>query len=116
MTELFVGIFIIAILTNIAEITTAVRFSLDNRLDLALQIALSSAIQIALFVVPLLVIISNTFGLGFSLVFSGFEMVTLLLAVMLVNHLAADGTCNWLEGVQLISVYLIIAVAFYFMA
>ena len=114
MTQTFVGIVIIAIITNIAEKLTAVHFARENKLDISLEIGLSSAIQIALFVVPILVIISSIFHYGFSLVFTAFEVITMLFAVMIINHLSADGRCNWLEGAQLISLYLIIAIVYYF--
>jgi len=114
MTELFVGVVVIAIITNIAEKSAAIGFALDNKLDLAFEIGLSSAIQIALFVIPILVMMSQFMGGGFTLVFSAFEILSIVLAVMIINHLAADGRCNWLEGAQLIAVYLLIAITFYF--
>lgn len=114
MTQTFIGVVLIAIITNIAEKASAIKFALENKLDIALEIGMSSAIQIALFVVPLLLFLSQVFGFGFTLVFSLFEVVSILLAVMIINHLAADGVCNWLEGVQLMSVYAIIAIVFYF--
>jgi Ca2+:H+ antiporter len=114
MTQTFIGVIIIAILTNIAEKASAIHFGRINKIDVSLEIGLSSAIQIALFVVPLLVFISGMMGYGFTLVFSFFEIISVFLAVMIVNHLSADGVCNWLEGAQLISIYMIIAIAFYF--
>ena len=85
-----------------------------NKISIAIEIGTSSAIQIALFVVPILILVSQLYGYGFVLVFSLFEIVAVILTVMIINHLAADGRCNWLEGAQLLSVYLIIAIAFYF--
>lgn len=114
VTETFIGFVLIAIITNIAENSTAINFALENKIDLSLEIGLSSAIQIALFVVPILILVSGIFGYGFLLVFSMFEVISVILAVMIINHLAADGRCNWLEGAQLISVYLILAISFYF--
>jgi Ca2+:H+ antiporter len=114
ITQTFVGIVIIAIITNIAEKSTAVHFALENKLDVSIEIGLSSAIQIALFVVPILMLISSVFDFGFSLVFTPFEILAVMLAVLIVNYLSADGRCNWLEGAQLISVYSIIAIAFFF--
>jgi Ca2+:H+ antiporter len=114
LSQTFLGVVVVAIITNIAEKASAIRFALGDKLDIALEIGLSSAIQIALFVVPILVLFSHVYDYGFSLFFSPFEIVSVFFAVMIVNHLASDGKCNWLEGVQLISVYLIIAVAFYF--
>jgi Ca2+:H+ antiporter len=116
LTQTFVGVVVIAIITNIAEKVNAIHFAMRDKLDIALEIGLSSAIQIALIVVPLLVVISQLFNLGFSLVFPVFEIIGVIFAVMIVNYLSADGKCNWLEGVQLLSVYFILIVAFYFIA
>jgi len=114
ISQIFIGLVVIAIITNIAEISTAVHFSVENKLDVSIEIGLSSAIQIALFVVPILMLVSQVFNFGFSLVFTPFEILAVILAVLIVNYLSADGRCNWLEGAQLISVYLIIAIAFFF--
>ncbi len=114
LTQTFVGIVIIAIITNIAEKSTAINFALKDRLDISLEIGLSSAIQIALFVVPILVLVSQMFGFGFYLVFTIFEVVAMIFSVMIINYLSTDGKCNWLEGAQIIAVYLIIAIAFFF--
>ena len=114
ISQMFIGIVVIAIITNIAEISTAVHFSLENKLDVSIEIGLSSAIQIALFVVPILMFVSQMFNFGFSLVFAPFEILAVILAVLIVNYLSADGRCNWLEGAQLLSVYLIISIAFFF--
>jgi Ca2+:H+ antiporter len=114
MTQTFIGIVIIAIITNIAEKLTAIHFARENKLDISIEIGSSSAIQIALFVVPILVILSSIFHYGFSLVFTAFEVITMLFAVMIINYLSADGRCNWLEGAQLISLYLIMAIVYYF--
>jgi Ca2+:H+ antiporter len=114
LSQAFLGVVVIATLSNIAENINAVHFARENKLDVSLEIGLNSAVQIALFVVPILVFVSHIFNYGFSLVFSPFEVVSLFLAVMIVNYLSSDGKCNWLEGMQLVSVYLIIAIAFYF--
>ena len=114
ITQTFIGIVVIAIITNIAEKATAIHFALEDKLDVSIEIGLSSAIQIALFVVPILILISQVFNFGFSLMFSPFEILAVVLAVLIVNYLSADGRCNWLEGAQLISVYLIITIAFFF--
>jgi Ca2+:H+ antiporter len=114
ITQTFIGIVVIAIITNIAEKATAIHFALEDKLDVSIEIGLSSAIQIALFVVPILILFSQVFHYGFSLVFPPFEILAVVLAVLIVNYLSADGRCNWLEGAQLISVYLIITIAFFF--
>jgi len=114
LSQIFIGLVVIAIITNIAEISTAVHFSVKNKLDVSIEIGLSSAIQIALFVIPILMLVSQVFNFGFTLVFTPFEILAVILAVLIVNYLSADGRCNWLEGAQLISVYSIIAIAFFF--
>jgi Ca2+:H+ antiporter len=116
ITQIFIGIVLIAIVTNIAEKATAIHFALENKLDVSIEIGLSSAIQIALFVVPILMLVSQIFLFGFDLVFTPFEILSVVLAVMIINYLSADGRCNWLEGAQLISVYLIIIIAFFFIS
>ncbi|VVB76060.1 Sodium/calcium exchanger protein [uncultured archaeon] len=114
ITQMFIGVVIIAIVTNIAEKANSVHFAIQNKIDLSIEIGLSSAIQIALFVVPVLVLVSHFLNYQFTLIFSVFEIIAMFLAVMIVNYLSADGKCNWLEGIQLIAVYLIIITAFYF--
>jgi Ca2+:H+ antiporter len=116
ISQTFIGIVVIAIITNIAEKSIAVHFALQNKLDVSIEIGLSSAIQIALFVVPIIMLISQIFNFGFTLVFTPFEILSVMLAVLIVNYLSADGRCNWLEGAQLISIYSIIAIAFFFVA
>jgi Ca2+:H+ antiporter len=114
LSQVFIGVVVIAIITNIAEKANAIHFAIENKLDIALEIGLSSAIQIALFVVPILVLVSQLFHYSFTLQFSMFEIISTLFAIMIVNYLSSDGRCNWLEGAQLISVYMIIAIAFFF--
>jgi Ca2+:H+ antiporter len=114
VTETFLGAVFIPILTNLAEKTSSLRYALKNKINLPIEIGTSSAIQMALFVVPLLVFVSSSLSTPLTLVFTPFELAALLLAVMITNYLSADGVCNWLEGVQLMAVYAIIAVAFFF--
>lgn len=115
LSQTFIGIVIVAIITNIAEKSAAITMALKNKISLSIEIGTSSAIQIALFVVPILVFVS-TFILHkpFMVLFSFFQIIAMIFAVMIVNYLSSDGRCNWLEGLQLVSVYLILAVAFYF--
>jgi Ca2+:H+ antiporter len=112
-TELFVGTVVIAIIGNAAEHFSAVVMAAKNRMDLSLQIAVGSAVQIAMFVVPLLVFFSLFVGEDMNLVFTTFELAAIVLAIMLTNLVIQDGESNWLEGAQLLSAYGIIAVAFY---
>jgi Ca2+:H+ antiporter len=86
-----------------------------NKMDLAVNIAVGSSAQIALFVAPVLVLLSFAFGPGpMPLVFNGFELAAVILAIMIANRVTAEGQSNWFEGVQLLSVYLILALAFGF--
>ncbi|MBI2970977.1 MAG: calcium/proton exchanger [Candidatus Aenigmarchaeota archaeon] len=115
ISELFIGLVIVSIITNIAEKMSAVGYAMQNKVDLSLEIGTSSAIQIALFVVPALVLASNLLGRPLTLVFTIFELAAVLFAVIITNYLSADGRCNWLEGAQLIAVYAIILIVFYFL-
>lgn len=114
-TELFVGVILIALVGNAAEHTTAVIVAMKNKMDLALGIAVGSSIQVIAFVAPVLVIIGYFLGGSsqLNLVFSLFELVAIVAAIAIVNAVAGDGESNWLEGVQLLAAYVIIAIAFF---
>jgi len=115
VTETFLGLVVIAILTNIPENLSAVSFARKNNMTLSLEIGMSSALQISLFVVPVLVLLSSTLtGHVLNLEFSPFALASLVMTAMIANYISADGICHWLEGVQLIAVYVLIAIAFYF--
>jgi Ca2+:H+ antiporter len=115
LTQTFVGLVLIAILTNLPEHVSAVGFARRNNMTLSLEIGMSSALQIALFVVPVLVLISTALtGTPLDLVFSPFALIALVMTAMIANYISADGICHWLEGVQLIAVYVLIAIGFYF--
>ena len=114
MTELFVGVVIVALIGNAAEHATAVQMAVKDKMDAALGIAIGSSIQIALFVAPVIVFASYLFGRPMSLVFTGFEIAAVALSVAITALVSLDGESNWLEGAQLIAVYLILAIAFYF--
>jgi Ca2+:H+ antiporter len=115
LTEVFVGVIIVAIIGNAAEHSTAVLAALKNKVDLSLGIAIGSSLQIALFVTPVLLFASYPFGRPMNLEFSLPEIAAVALAVWIVTEISGDGECNWLEGVQLISVYLIICILFFFL-
>ena len=115
LTEVFVGVIIVAIIGNAAEHSTAVLAALKDKMDLSLGIAIGSSLQIALFVTPVLVFASYLFGGPMSLEFSLPEIAAVALAVWIVAEISGDGECNWLEGVQLLSVYLIIGILFFFL-
>jgi Ca2+:H+ antiporter len=116
LTETFIGLVLVALLTNIPEHISAMTFARRNNMTLSLEIGMSSALQIALFVVPILVLVSSTIaGVTLDLVFSPFEIAAVLITAMIANYIGSDGICHWVEGAQLIAVYMLIAVAFYFL-
>jgi len=115
VTEVFVGIIIVAIVGNAAEHSTAVWVATKNKMDLSLGIAIGSSLQIALFVAPLLVFVSYAFGRPMDLEFTIAEVVAVIVTVHIVAEICNDGETNWFEGVQLLAVYLILAVLFYFL-
>lgn len=114
-SEIFVGVIVVAVVGNAAEHSTAILLALKNRMDGALQIAIGSSIQVALFVAPMLVFISYLFGTPLDLLFTPFEVVSVAVSAIVVALVAMDGESNWLEGIQLLAVYVILAMAFYFL-
>ena len=115
LSEFFIGAIVVAIVGNAAEHWVAVLVARKDKMDLAVNIAIGSGAQIALFVTPVLVLCSFFIGPGpMPLVFNGFELAGVLFAVMIAHYVTAEGRSNWFEGVQLLAVYLILAVAFYY--
>jgi Ca2+:H+ antiporter len=116
MSSIFVGVIIVAVVGNAAEHSTAVLVAMKNRMDLALSIANGSSIQIALFVAPVLVLASYWIGpRPMDLVFTPAEVLAVAVSVAISGQISSDGESNWLEGVQLLAVYLIIGIVFYFL-
>jgi Ca2+:H+ antiporter len=115
MTDIFVGVIVVAIIGNAAEHSTAILMAAKNQMDLAMNIAVGSSIQIALFVAPALVFVGYLLGQPMNLLFTTFEVVSVALSVGVVSLIALDGESNWMEGVQLLAVYVILAIAFYFL-
>jgi len=113
MSELFAGVIVVALVGNAAEHYSAVSAAAKNDMTLALEISIGSSAQIALMVAPLLVLIGPLFGEQMSLVFNAFEVTAIWLSVVTVTIVAIDGESNWLEGVQLLALYLILGAAFY---
>jgi len=109
-TELFIGMIFIAIIGNAAEHVSAITIAINDRMDLALQIAVGSTTQIAMFVVPVLVFISYFFETPMNLIFSTFELAAIVTAVFMVKSIIEDGKSNWFEGLQLMGTYGIMAV------
>lgn len=110
----WVGLILLPIVGNAAEHVTAVSVSVHDKIDLSMGVAVGSSIQIALFVIPFMVTLGWILGKPLSLLFDGFESITLFLSVLIVNYTIQDGRSNWLEGFLLMMVYVIIAVAFWF--
>lgn len=116
MTSVFVGVIVVAVIGNAAEHTTAITVARKNRMDLSYGIAIGSSIQVALFVAPLLVFASHWIGPSpMDLVFTPLEVVAIALSVLIIEQTASDGESNWLEGIQLLSVYVILGIVFYFL-
>jgi len=115
VTETFVGVIIVAIVGNAAEHSTAITMALKNKMDLSLGIAIGSSLQIALFVTPVLVFASYFFTHRLNLEFSLPEVVSVVMAAFVTGQIAGDGESNWLEGVQLLSLYLILGLLFFFL-
>lgn len=115
LTEVFVGVIIVAIIGNAAEHSSAILMAMRNKMDLAVGIAVGSSLQIALFVAPVLVFASYLFGTPMDLEFTIPEIVAVVLAVGIVGQIAGDGESNWLEGAQLVSVYIVLGILFYFL-
>jgi Ca2+:H+ antiporter len=113
-SDIFVGVILVPIIGNAAEHLTAVTVAMKNKMDLSLGIALGSSTQIALFVAPLLVLLSLLFSRHMNLLFNPFELVAIGLAVFIANLIAGDGESTWYEGVQLLLAYAIVAMAFFF--
>jgi Ca2+:H+ antiporter len=115
LTDVFVGVFVVAILGNAAEHATAVTAAMRNRMDLSLSIAIGSSVQVALFVAPVLVLASLFVSpTPMDLAFSGGMVVTVLLAVLITGQVAGDGRSDWLKGVQLLAVYVILGFTYFF--
>ncbi|KAG0298025.1 hypothetical protein BGZ96_003293 [Linnemannia gamsii] len=110
----FIGLILLPIVGNAAEHVTAVTVAMKNKMDLAIGVAIGSSMQIALFVTPLMVIIGWFIGQPMNLFFNTFETCIMFVSVLIVNYLIQDGESNWLEGVQLLSTYVIIAIAVFY--
>lgn len=114
MTELFIGVIVVALVGNAAEHSTAVMMALQDKMDVAITIAAGSSTQIALFVAPVLVFLSLAMGHPMTLLFNGFEIAGIVLSVLILAMISSDGETHWFEGAELLALYAIIGVAFYF--
>jgi Ca2+:H+ antiporter len=113
VSEFFLGIILIPIIGNAAEHLVAVQFAGQNKMNLSVEIAVSSSLQIALLVAPLLVFVSLALGHPLTLIFNTFELVALTAGVLVAALVSSDGESSWLEGVALISIYIILGLAFF---
>ena len=114
LSEFFVGVFVVAIVGNAAEHWVAVLVAAKDKMDLAVGIAIGSSAQIALFVAPVLVLLSFVVGPEpMALVFNGYELGGLVFAVLIANFLTQDGESNWFEGVQLLALYAVLGIVFF---
>ncbi len=114
-TEFFIGVVIIPLVGNVAEHLVAVQVAAKDEMDLSLSISVGSGLQVALFVAPVLVFLSLAMGNPLTLVFNAFELAALVAASIIAALVSQDGESNWMEGVQLLVVYLILALAFFFL-
>ncbi|KAF2025764.1 vacuolar calcium ion transporter-like protein /H(+) exchanger [Setomelanomma holmii] len=113
ISKTFVGLVLIPIVGNAAEHVTAVIVAYKGKMDLAINVAIGSSMQIALFVTPFLVLLGWAMGQPMTLHFQGFETIVFFISVLIVNYLIQDGKSNYLEGAMCIGIYAIIALAFY---
>ncbi|AXI08892.1 calcium/proton exchanger [Oceanobacillus sp. 143] len=112
-TELFIGIIIVAIVGNAAEHASAIIMAFKNKMDVAVEIAVGSTLQVAMFVAPVLVLASLFFPVSMPLVFTWPELISMVTAVLLVIMLTVDGDSNWFDGLVLFAAYVIMGIGFY---
>lgn len=112
-SELFVGAFLIAIIGNAAEHSAAIFLAMKNRIGAAVEIAIGSSLQIALFVAPMLVFISLLFGKPMNIIFTNYEITAIAVSAFIASSISRDGSTNWYEGVLLLIVYIILGTVFF---
>lgn len=115
ISEFFIGIIVVPLVGNVAEHLVAVQTAWKNKMELSMAVSLGSSLQIALFVAPVLVFISLLLGNPLTLVFNQFEIIALFAGTLIAAFVAQDGESNWLEGAQLLVLYIILAMAFFFL-
>jgi Ca2+:H+ antiporter len=115
ISEFFVGLIVVAIVGNAAEHWVAVYFAMKDKMDLSVNISIGSSAQIALFAAPVLVLLSFVVGdHPMALVFNGYELVAMLLAILVANFVVNEGESTWFEGLQLLALYALMGVVFYY--
>ena len=115
VTEVFVGVIVVAIVGNAAEHSAAILMAMKDKMDLSVGIAIGSSLQIALFVAPVLIFLSYLFGRPMNLEFTMPEVVAVVASVYILFQISGDGETNWIEGIQLLSVYVILGVLFFYL-
>jgi Ca2+:H+ antiporter len=115
VTEVFVGVIVVAIVGNAAEHSSAILMAMKNKMDLSVGIAIGSSMQIALFVAPVLIFLSYLFGRPMNLEFTMPEVFAVVASVYILFQISEDGETNWIEGVQLLSVYVILGILFFYL-
>lgn len=115
ISKVFVGIILVPIIGNAAEHATAVTMALKNKMDVTFNICISSSTQIAFFVAPLIVFVSLFMGHPFPFIFTNTELISVGFSALIAAFIARDGQTHWLEGAQLLVVYILLALAFFFM-
>lgn len=113
LSELFVGAFLVAIIGNAAEHSAAIMLAMKNKIGAAVEIAVGSSLQIALFVAPVLIFVSYFMGNTMDIVFTTIELVAIGVSVFIAKSITQDGSTNWYEGLMLLAVYFILGVSFY---
>ncbi len=113
ISQFFIGIVFIPIIGNVAEHLVALQVALKNKMALSVEIAVASSLQVALFVAPVLVFVSLIFGHHLTLTFNQVELLALIAGVLIASLVSADGESNWLEGAELLAVYIILGLAFF---
>jgi Ca2+:H+ antiporter len=114
LSEFFVGLILIPIIGNAAENSSAILMAMRNRMDLSLNIAIGSSIQVALLIAPLLVLLGMAFKQPMDLAFTTMEVASIALSVAVASSVIRDAESNWLEGVFLLLAYAVLGVAFFF--
>jgi Ca2+:H+ antiporter len=115
LTPVFAGVFLLATVGNISSLLNAIHFARRDKMDLTLSVTLGAGTQVALLVAPVLVFAGQLMGRPMDLLFSRFEVVAIAVAVTVGRSITADGESNWLEGLLLVAVYLMLGVGFYYM-
>src|SRR4051794_35372746 len=115
LSPFFVGVIVVAIVGNAAEHWVSIYFAVRDKMDLSVNIAIGSSAQIALFAAPVLVLLSFFIGdFPMALVFNGFELAALVLAVLVAQQVTQEGESTWFEGLQLLALYAVLGLTFYF--